>query len=443
MGVDRPLDLRLTDVTVIDQAGGRRMNIPRAEVSLSIYALLFGRVVPRAVDVGCAAADSGAGGRWHAQPRSRQPDRGGRGRRSRRRRGRQHRLPTCWRSWRVRPAATGRTVRTRCWDSSVVVRIHDARVVVVDRHLGVTWRAPHAEIDLARRPEGGVDGTAELGLAVGEQQARLTLSATLAAGASETHLRARLSPVTPSVIARAAPSLAALAALDAPVGGEATFDLDASLALRDHAVEPARRRRPGADRRRQRAVSRRRAGGLGHAGGARACRRCGSALPGHVDGPPTHVETRGTLRRSADRISADMSLDLDQVDFADLSRLWPEGTGGGARRWLVANIPVGIARNGHVDLGLAASRGSVRHRADARERHAGRRRACRCTGCGRFRRSTTARRSCALSIRTRWRSPSPVDDSACATRRRQAPPACRSAAAGCASPASCSRTRSA
>ena len=49
MGVDRPLDLRLTNVTVIDQAGGRRMNIPRAEVSLSIYELLFGRVVPRAV----------------------------------------------------------------------------------------------------------------------------------------------------------------------------------------------------------------------------------------------------------------------------------------------------------------------------------------------------------------------------------------------------------
>ena len=54
-----------------------------------------------------------------------------------------------------------------------------------------------------------MDGTAELGLALGDQQARLTLSATLAAGASETHLRARLSPVTPSVIARAAPSLAA------------------------------------------------------------------------------------------------------------------------------------------------------------------------------------------------------------------------------------------
>ena len=50
-GVDRPLDLRLTDVTVTDQSGRRRINIPRAEVSLSLYELLFGRVVPRAVEL--------------------------------------------------------------------------------------------------------------------------------------------------------------------------------------------------------------------------------------------------------------------------------------------------------------------------------------------------------------------------------------------------------
>src|SRR5215472_15673565 len=40
LGVDRPLDLRLTGVTVTDQTGTRRLNIPQAEVSLSIYSLL-------------------------------------------------------------------------------------------------------------------------------------------------------------------------------------------------------------------------------------------------------------------------------------------------------------------------------------------------------------------------------------------------------------------
>ena len=70
--------------------------------------------------------------------------------------------------------------------------------------------------------------------------------------------------------------------------------------------------------------------------------------------PPTHVETSGTVRRHADQISADVSADLDQLDFADLARFWPEGVGVGARRWLLANIPVGTARNGHFELGVAA-----------------------------------------------------------------------------------------
>jgi hypothetical protein len=197
-----------------------------------------------------------------------------------------------------------------------------------------------------------VDGTAEFSLAVGDQEARLTLSATLAAGASETHLRARLSPVTPSVIARAAPSLAGLATLDAPVGGEATLDLDAGLALR------------------RARFSLRAGSGQVHVGDSNVpfidatlvasgtpdeltVETFRVSLPGHADAPPTHVETSGTVRRHADQISADLSADLDQLDFADLARSGRK-VGVGARRWLVANIPVGTARNGHFELGVAA-----------------------------------------------------------------------------------------
>jgi AsmA-like C-terminal region len=352
-GVDRPLDLRLTDVTVIDPAGGRRMNIPRAEVSLSIYSLLFGRIVPRAVVLDAPqltllrAADGTLSldlGSLTEPAEGSEPAPTG-----------QPTPVADLLAELARPAGGDRSHSSNALLSQLrVVRIHDAHVVVVDRHLGVTWRAPHAEIDLVRRPQGGVDGTADLGLAVGEQQARLTLSATLAAGASETHLRARLSPVTPSVIARAAPSLAALAALEAPVGGEATFDLDARLAPRTMRLSL---RAGGGQVRVGDGVVPFLAAALVASGTPEefTVQALRVTLPGHVDGPPTHVETHGTLRRSADRISADMSLDLDQVDFGDLSRLWPEGTGGGARRWLLANIPVGVARNGHVDLGLAAS----------------------------------------------------------------------------------------
>ena len=50
-GVERPLDLRVTDITVSDQDGGRRMSIPSAEVSLSLYELLQGRVALGAIEV--------------------------------------------------------------------------------------------------------------------------------------------------------------------------------------------------------------------------------------------------------------------------------------------------------------------------------------------------------------------------------------------------------
>ncbi len=346
-GVDRPLDLRLTDVTVTDQSGGRRLNIPRAEVSLSFYELLFGRVVPRAVELDEPQltlvrandgrlnlglgnlADSG-------EPAEATP------------------LADLLAEL-ARPAGSDRALRANALLGQLRrVRIHDGQVTVVDRQLGVTWRAPRAEIDLTRRPEGGVEGSAELSLALGEQRAQLTLSAMLAAGARETHLRARLSPVTPRVIASAAPSLSALTALDAPIGGEVTVDLDAGLTPRDASL----RLNAGAGSVRIGASdvpfldAALVASGTVDAIAVQALR---VSLRGRDGGPVTHVEVRGSGQRRPDRISADLSADLDQVDFADLGRLWPEGIGGGARGWLVANIPVGVARNGHVDLGVAAS----------------------------------------------------------------------------------------
>ncbi len=352
LGVDLPLDLRLTDVTVSDQAGRRRINIPRAEVSLSLYELLFGRVALRAValdapqltlvraadgtlslDLGSLAEAIDTGEQGSAESATPLAD---------------------LLAKLARPPGSDRARSADVLFGQLRrVRVRDARVVVVDRRLGVTWRAPQAEIDLARRAEGGVDGTAELSLALGEQRARLSLSASLAAGAGETHLRARLSPVTPRVIASAAPSLAALAAVDAPISGEATCDLDAGLALRTARLSL----RAGAGQVRI-------GGGdvafldaalvASGAPDALTLETLRVSLRGHDGGTPTHVETSGTLDRRADQISAALSVDLDQVDFADLARFWPEEVGGGARKWLVANIPVGIARNGHVDVGLAA-----------------------------------------------------------------------------------------
>ena len=179
-GVDRPLDLRLTDVTVTDQSGRRRINIPRAEVSISLYELLFGRVVPRAVELdepqltlvrakdGAISLDLGRADGGEPAPAAAETP-----------------LADLLAEL-ARPAGSDRVRSANALLGQLRrVRVHDARVALVDRQLGVTWRAPHAEIDLTRRPEGGVDGTGTFSLALGDQQAQLTLSAALAAGASE------------------------------------------------------------------------------------------------------------------------------------------------------------------------------------------------------------------------------------------------------------------
>jgi hypothetical protein len=353
MGVDRPLDLRLTDVTVTDRSGQRRISIPRAEVSFSFRELLFLRLVPRSVtlesprltlvraadgtlslDIGSLAEATDTG--EPPAPSQATP------------------LADLLAAL-ARPPASD---RTRDFDPLLgqlrVVRVHDATVSVADRQLGVTWRAPHAEIDLRRRSEGGVDGTADLSLAIGEQQARLTMSANLRPGGKETELRARLTPVNPSVIAHAAPSLAALAAVDAPIGGEATLDLDSGLGLRQARISV----QAGAGQVRIGAGEVPFLSAAMVASGtpeAIALQTLQANLRGHENGPPTHAEVHGTIQRSAHQVTAEISADIDQVDFADLPRFWPEGIGQGARRWLVGNIPAGTARNGHMELGLAAS----------------------------------------------------------------------------------------
>ena len=339
-----------------DQSGHRRVDIPSAEVSLSLYQLLFGRIAPRAIAVDRAqltllrAADGALSldlGSLAEATDNGEP------------------APPAAASANATPVADllAELSRPPTGDRSHggnallsqlrVVRIRDARVAVVDRQLGITVRAAQAEIDLNRRPAGGMEGTADLNLTLGEQKARLTMSATLAAGASETHLRARLTPVTPATLAPGAPALAVLAALNAPVGSEADLDLDARLAVRQ-----AR---------------------LTLSAGAGEVRIRGSTLPisdavlvaegtpdsvslqtlqldllGHPGAQPTRVDLHGTLQREAGRVSATLAMDLGQADFADLGRLWPEAISPHARAWLVENIPAGTARNGHVDLALEA-----------------------------------------------------------------------------------------
>lgn len=347
-GVERPLDLRVTNVVIADQAGVRRMSVPRADVTVSLYELLRGRIALRTVEVDGArltvvrAADGALNidlGDQTEPDTAPSPDA----------------TPMAdLLSELAQPARTDRDRTNTLIGQLREVRVRDARVTVVDRDLGLTWRAPQAEIDLVRHPSGGVEGTAELSLALGDQLTHLTLAANLSPGDAGTRLRARIAPFTPSALARLSPSLSALSALDAPVSGQASLDLDQHLGFRHvqfdlHAAagsaEIGKGKVPLTD-----AVL------VGSATpDTMTVQTFRVTLPGRAATPATHLETHGTVQRNPDRISGTFSANLDQVEFAELPALWPEGIGGNARDWLLENITAGTARDGHVEFGIEAS----------------------------------------------------------------------------------------
>lgn len=344
LGVGRPIDLRLTGVRLTDQGGRPLLAVPQAELSLSLAALLRGRLQPSAIELdrprlrfrraanGTLSLDlgdltnhsaHGTGRRWHDLLAE-----------------------------LARPPVGDRS-EPRDWVSQIRrVRIRDASVTVQDLRNGVTWRAPHVDIDLTRNPAGGMRGSADLALALKSQHARLHATGTLSATGIQ--LSAALSPIVPAALARVAPGLEPLAPLDLPVAVAAALRLGPDLNVRHfrlnlqagagtvqirQTIEPIVAARLALD-------------------GAPDAARIDEAqveLRGHPGAELTTLDASGTLRRDAGKIGATLSLGLDHVDFADLPRLWPEGVAVGARAWVIRNITAGVARDGHVRVTLAAN----------------------------------------------------------------------------------------
>jgi hypothetical protein len=349
-GVDRPLDLRLTAVNVTDDTGAKLISIPNAEVSLSLLGLLFGRIEPRGIEIDNASVkvfrsttgdiSLDLGTLSEATDDSAPPP------------AEQHGIGLqALVAEFGKPATTDFSLTHSRFGQLRRVLIQNASVIVVDHQLQATWRAPKAEIDLTRHEAGGVDGHADLSLALGDQSTHVAVTATLSEGGRNTHLRADFTPVAPAALARAAPALSPLSALSAPVGATMTLDLGRTLALQQArlAVQVG-------------------AGDL-HVGSATiavtdgalvvaatpetvAVEQARLAFRGHDGAPVSVLSATGTVGRAPARLHTQLALRLDQLAFADLPALWPQGMGGGARDWITQNITAGTARNGHVDVAL-------------------------------------------------------------------------------------------
>lgn len=349
-GLDRPIDLRLTGLRVQDAAGRTHVDIPRAEVSLSLGALLVGRMLPRALELDGAelrvirgidgtisldlgslreameAADPG-------QPAATQPS------------------AVDLLAELARPLQGERSPMGTQLSQLRRVLIRDVAVTVVDRSLGVTWQVQRATVDLTRHSQGGVAGQATVALALGDQTADLVLSADMAQTTGKFSVTGKLTRIIPAALSRAAPGLASLAAVDAPVELEATADLDADMTLLGVALTA---RLGDGDLHVGQSVLPILSGQVTLHGSPDDLTIDAARLTaqGHDGAPLTNVLVGGTFRRHAGHMAADTVIRLDQVDFADLPRLWPEGVAVNPRKWILENVSAGFASNGHIELSL-------------------------------------------------------------------------------------------
>jgi len=348
-GVDRPLDIRLTGVALLDGSGARIAEVPRAEVSLSAGWLMLGRVVPRALELdgvrlrgqrgedGRVAIDLGRLTEEAAGPPPAT-----------------HGVLATLLGELARPAETDSSARRSPWVQLSRLRIRDAALTMDDRQLGATWRASQVGLDVVRGRQGGAEAEGELTLALGEESLQITASANLPTGGDSAALQAQLTPITPARLAVLAPGLAALRILDAPVALSATATVGADLIPAQMKLEA----RVGPGRLLLGTGSVPLVGALAEVEGsltAAVLTVQRLELAPRPDGPRTVL--RGSVRaaRADGRLEATITGDLDQVAFADLPALWPTGLGdSGLRPWITENITDGIARNGHIVLALKA-----------------------------------------------------------------------------------------
>ena len=348
-GVDRPLDVRVADVRLFDAAGSEVAFLPEGEVSLGLRALLLGRFEPRAVRVTglrmlFVRAEDGAVsldlGRGEAAANSEETG-----------------LPPdndlgLLAALGLGPAPAGTVPRFAELRLLVVTA---ADITVEDRQLGAVWRIPAADLALRRRPV--ADGSAIVVEASGEAVAAAArLPVRLAAellpdGRIEAELA--LETASPAAIAAALPALAPLSAVEAPLaatlyasraadGSVAAMRVRAALAAGQVTI-------PGA-------------APLPITSGLLDLRYAASAvtldsftlvLPGAEGPSPTITASGAGVPDQDGSWIAEARVRLDAVAMADLPRLWPEGLAPNERRWIVANVTGGVAKD--LDVTLRAS----------------------------------------------------------------------------------------
>ncbi len=339
-GLGSPIVVRLDGIRLRTDAGDDHAAIPRAELTFALLPLLHGRLEPRAVEVeapritATRRADGTLGfalGGSKTEIAATTP----------------HALLSALSRSQRDQGQTGVAILRELRR----IRVLDASISVDDRRLRMAWRGSQLTLDLAREPDGRIDGHATGQVAVGDARAKLTVAGTPAQ--RQISLHAAFSPIATAALIAAAPPLAGLAGLDAPLGGTIDLTLSPALTLQ------------------QASLALRADAGTLHLGAAPlpllggtllaeatpeqiAITRMAVKLQAGAPAGPVSLLAHGTVHRSVNDVNADLALDLDRLPFAALPALWPLGLAKDARVWVTQNITEGTARSGHLDLRLTA-----------------------------------------------------------------------------------------
>ena len=348
-GLDSPVDLRLSDIAVVDTAGRKWLEVPNAVTTLSAAGLLTGRLIPRAValdgvrlTVSRAKDDTIAiqVGSLAEVEDAAKPDSS----------------PFALAlAALMRPAGGDRFLGGDALSQLRHIRLTDLGLRIVDQKLGMTWTVPRADGDLVRRDSGGIDASGSATLDLGDQRATATLTASSSSDRQTLRTAFAVTSVVPAALARTAPGLSGLAALDLPLSAKGTLVLSSALlpqtgTLTLTAGSGSIHLRTGAVPVQSATLT---ASGTPAVWNIEAARL---VLPGSDGKPDTTLSVTGTVDRGPSRLSAALAIGVDRVAFADLPRLWPAGLGGGARPWITENMTDGIAHDGHLDIVLGANR---------------------------------------------------------------------------------------
>ena len=344
-GAAAPMDIRLDAVRLRDAEGGLRADLPEVAVTLSMRALLQGRLAPATVELrrpsllvsreADGSISLGAGRAAPEEPAA--PEAAGG-------------TPIAGLLQELHRSAAEGGARTL--SSFRRLRIQGGEVLVQDRQLNRRWSLAGTAIEIRRSPRGSLaaegSATAEsTGMTVpvrisasmpAEEPPRLTVDLVLPA-------------LRPAELAGLWPELAPLRLLDARVTLGATAQFDASggparaqarLLAGEGALDfGAGRRLPVL--------------GLGASlEGDEGLLRLTAAtlrLPGPTS--PT-LQARGTARRGAEGWTAELDVELLSLSMAALPTLWPAGLGDAARGPALAMLAAGTLRDLHLGMAVAA-----------------------------------------------------------------------------------------